>query len=243
MFTPIIGILFLISVIIVALSERTEGQIGFLDWHAAIVVFGGVIGSLMIAIDSASLRRMIVSLRELLPSASIFKHEMAQTAEGLKTMREAWRGGQRAIILDMADNAPTEELKAAADALIRGMNSSALAERFTELRAGYMHRIVPVMEGWDLVGRLAPSFGMVGTVTGMVQLFRNMAEHSGNLGGAMAMALVATLYGIALGATVGGPMASRVNKQLNDRLAFLELMEKTVASLIEETRGRRGADA
>jgi flagellar motor component MotA len=60
-----------------------------------------------------------------------------------------------------------------------------------------------------------------------------MGDNSGNLGGAMAMALLATLYGITMGATVGGPMASRVNKQFNDRMAMLELLEKTVAALVD----------
>jgi chemotaxis protein MotA len=136
----------------------------------------------------------------------------------------------------MADRGTTAELRLAADALLRQLDGPGLEEVFGELRATYLHRFAPVIEGWEMVARLAPSFGMVGTVTGMVQLFRNMAENSGNLGGSIAMALLATLYGIATGAALGGPMSSRVNNQLNDRLTQLDLLEKTVASLVRESR-------
>jgi chemotaxis protein MotA len=95
-----------------------------------------------------------------------------------------------------------------------------------------------------MVARLSPSFGIVGTVAGMVQLFRNMATQSGGLGGAMAMALLETLYGILFGTAVGGPMSTRLNQQLNEHLSLIDLLERQVAALIEEDRSRkRGSEA
>lgn len=234
MLTPLVGLAVLIAVILVALGERHATKIGFFDWHAATVVLGGVFGSVMLALDRSALFRMLVSIRDLFPSTSTNVRKMRETKHGLEEMRTAWRDGRRGAVLQMAETAPTKELQIAADALLKRQSGAVLAERFTSLRTDYMHETLPVIEGWEMVGKLAPSFGMVGTVTGMVQLFRNMAEDSGNLGGAMAMALLATLYGITMGAAVGGPMSSRVNSQLNDRLSLLELVEKTVAALVEE---------
>lgn len=234
MLTPLVGLVILVGVILVALGERSSGKLSFIDWHAAIVVVGGVIGSVMMALERRALFRMILSVRDLFPSTSMFPRQMALTKAGLEEMRTAWRDGRRGAVLQMAESAKTKELQVAADALLKRQSGAVLHERFTALRTEYMHHELPVIEGWEMVGKLAPSFGMVGTVTGMVQLFKNMAEESGNLGGAMAMALLATLYGITIGAAVGGPMASRVNSQLNDRLTMLDLLEKTVAALVEE---------
>jgi chemotaxis protein MotA len=94
-----------------------------------------------------------------------------------------------------------------------------------------------------MVARLGPSFGIVGTVAGMVTLFRNMADRSGNLGGAMALALLATLYGILLGTAIGGPMSARLNNRLNRRIGLIDLLERQTAALIDEDSGARGADA
>lgn len=234
MLTPLVGLIILVAVILIALGERSAGKLGFFDMHAAIVVVGGVTGSVMMALERRALFRMILSVRDLFPSTSTFPKQMAATKSGIEDMRTAWRDGRRGAVLQMAENAPTLELKVAADALLKRQSGAVLSERFTSLRSDYMHMELPVIEGWEMVGKLAPSFGMVGTVTGMVQLFKNMAEESGNLGGAMAMALLATLYGITIGAAVGGPMSSRMNSQLNDRLTMLELLEKTVAALVEE---------
>jgi chemotaxis protein MotA len=231
MLTPLLGIITLTAVMFVAFTERGGVKLSYLDYHAAAVVFGGVIGTLLVAIDRRSLIRMIKSVRELLPTTSAFSRQMRMTRSGIDSMAAAWREGRRGVVLELADSAPTLELRVAADALLRQLRSDSLAEPFARLRTQLIETHVPVIEGWEMVGKLAPSFGMVGTVSGMVQLFRNMGANTGNLGGAMAMALLATLYGIALGAAVGGPMAARVNTQLNDRLALLDLIEKTISAL------------
>jgi chemotaxis protein MotA len=205
-------------------------------------VFGGVLGALFIAIDADSLKRMLLSLRELLPSTSIYSREINATKAGLEEIRTAWTTGQRAKILQIADQGKTEELRAMANMMLRQINQHELHEGFAVLRTSYTHKMIPVIEGWELVGRLAPSFGMVGTVTGMVQLFKNMGNSS-DIGGAMAMALLATLYGIALGAAVGGPMASRVNKQYNDRVALLDLLEKSITTLLADESASKAMKA
>ena len=240
MLTSFTGLVLLVCVLAVAIMERGGAKLGFLDIRAAIVVFGGVLGALFVAMDGKSLLRMVASFRELYGRRSPSDRDDNLIQDGMKKMSEAWVGGRRAEILAIADTAPIEELRVAADCLLRYLSGHALSEQFTRVRSQYVRDTVPVIEGWEMVGKLAPSFGMVGTVTGMVQLFKNMAENTGNLGGAMAMALLATLYGISLGAAVGGPMASRVNKQFNSRLALIDLLEKTVASLVECAQNQAG---
>ena len=39
---------------------------------------------------------------------------------------------------------------------------------------------------------------------------------------------------IAFGAAVGGPMATRLMNQLNERMNLIDLLEHTVASLVED---------
>ncbi len=236
MLTPFLGLVCLGVVLYVAMTERAATKLSYIDLHAATVVLGGVLGSLLLAVDRQSLMRMLYSIRDLFPSATVFPREMKKTSAALEQMTEAWRTGQRATVLALADDGATPEVKLTADALLRQLHGAVLAERFAALRTRYMQQYTPVIEGWEIVSKLAPSFGMVGTVTGMVQLFRNMGENSGNLGGAMAMALMATFYGITLGAAAGGPMASRVNNQLNERLSMLDLLETTVAALVAEGR-------
>ncbi|MBP6218311.1 MAG: MotA/TolQ/ExbB proton channel family protein [Oligoflexales bacterium] len=236
MLSPFIGILILAGVAYASLHSRPSSQLGFFDPHAAFIVLGGVLGALLIAIDRTSLGRMLASLKEILPSTNTFTREMKAIHEGLNTIRSAWREGQKSRILEIADKSANKELMVAADALLKQMSPASLSEKFTELKTEYTRKYSPVIEGWEMVGKLGPSFGMVGTVTGMVQLFQNMNDNISNMGGSMALALLATLYGITIGAAIGGPMATRINTQLNDRLDLLEFLEKTTQALIEESK-------
>ena len=238
MITPLIGVGLLLAVFVVALGENTSGEIGFLSIHAAVVVFGGVFGSLFLAIDRSSLWRMLLSMRDVFPSTSISTRVMANNERQLQEIKAAWRTGQRRKVLELADSDASPEVRLAADVLLNQVSGLMLVERFGEVKAGYTKTMQPIIEGWDIVNRLAPSFGMIGTVAGMIQLFKNMGGDSGSLGGSMAMALLATLYGIAFGAAVGGPMMARVNNQLNARLGYIDLLEQTVAALIDEDKHR-----
>lgn len=233
MFTPIFGILTLCAVFFVAVAERTDAQLNFIDPHAAFVVLGGVLGALMLSMERSSLIMLAKSVLDLFPGFSTKTHDVHHVRKEIVELRDAWRGGQRAKVLDLAEHSKSAEIRVAAEVLFKRKKGAALSESFAELRTIYISKYQPVVEGWDLIGRLAPSFGMVGTVTGMIQLFKNMAENSGNIGGAMGMALLATLYGITFGAAVGSPMATRVMNRMNEYLASMDLLEQTVAALSE----------
>ncbi len=232
----ILGVLTLLGVAAVCLMERKTSTIQIFDWHAAVIVFGGVLGSLMIALDWHSLGRLFDSAFDLFRGRSQSGGRLKRTQEEFATLREAWRNGRRAVILELLESSEALEIKAAAESLIAQEPSHRMEERFADVRVQYLREEQPVVEGWDMVARLAPSFGMVGTVSGMVQLFREMGSISAGLGGAMATALLATLYGITFGTAFGGPMSTRLNNQLNERLNLIDLIEKSVVALVNEGR-------
>ena len=78
---------------------------------------------------------------------------------------------------------------------------------------------------------------MVGTITGMIQLFRSMGEDNMNIGAAMSLALVATLYGVAFGAGVAGPIGHYLRGLLDDRLGALERCRQSVLELADGVSG------
>jgi flagellar motor component MotA len=88
-----------------------------------------------------------------------------------------------------------------------------------------------------LLARLGPSFGLVGTVTGIVMLFRNMGNDNLNIGAAMSLALVSTLYGIAFGAGVAGPVGHFLRGLLDERLGALDRCRQSVLELVERSSG------
>jgi chemotaxis protein MotA len=104
--------------------------------------------------------------------------------------------------------------------------------QFTELRHADLSRWQPAISNWELLAKLAPSFGMVGTITGMIQLFQTMGEDNLDMGAALSLALLATLYGVAFGAGIAGPIGHYLRTLLDERIGALERCEHSVAEMI-----------
>ncbi len=68
---------------------------------------------------------------------------------------------------------------------------------------------------YDKAGAVAPAFGMVGTLVGLINMLKAMDVESGggNLGPAMATALVTTLYGCVLAHMLFGPIATQLRQR------------------------------
>ena len=68
---------------------------------------------------------------------------------------------------------------------------------------------------YDKAGSVAPAFGMVGTLVGLINMLKAIDVESGggNLGPAMATALVTTLYGCVLAHMLFGPIATQLRQR------------------------------
>ena len=69
---------------------------------------------------------------------------------------------------------------------------------------------------YDKAGAVAPAFGMVGTLVGLINMLKGMDMDSGgagNIGGAMGTALITTLYGCVLAHMIFGPIATQLRQR------------------------------
>jgi chemotaxis protein MotA len=233
-----LGFIILVGVCLISALDRGQTQIGFFEWHAAAVVLGGVAGSLLIALRGDNFVKMLGDWLGVITGRDGKRSKLSSISDEISGLESAWKQGRRADVLRLVDSGSSPEVRVAADALVQRFQGHRLIERFDSLRHDIQEEFLPQIEGWDMVQRLGPSFGIVGTVAGMVQLFRNMANNTGNLGGAMALALLATLYGILIGTALGGPMSTRLNQLLSEYLNTVDLLERRVSALIEEDRSK-----
>ena len=70
---------------------------------------------------------------------------------------------------------------------------------------------------YDKGSSIAPAFGMVGTLVGLINMLKGMnmdsAEGAGNIGPAMGTALITTLYGCILAHMIFGPIANQLRQR------------------------------
>ena len=150
-----------------------------------------------------------------------------------------WREGRRAQAVSLAEQSAFPAIQRMLPLVLARSTEEAVKATFTELEHETLGRWQPAVGNWELLAKLAPSFGMVGTITGMIQLFQSMGEDSTNLGASISLALLATLYGVAFGAGVAGPIGHFLRNHLDERLGALERCEQSVYELVSRT-GRGG---
>jgi flagellar motor component MotA len=228
---PIIGLAMLAFVVWYGFRERGDVVVSAFDTHALIIVLVGSLAAIFMGSSAQVALRTFTSLAELLPLGSFARVTKKLEADRI-ALSSAWREGKRSTAVQLVEQSGSPELNSMLQLILTRAPEQSSAKTFFELKADALGRIQPAAHNWEMLSKLGPAFGMVGTITGMVALFRNMSSENLNIGASMSLALLATLYGVAFGAGIAGPVANRLNHLLDDRLGVLDACEKTVNEIV-----------
>lgn len=233
----IIGFVLLGFIIWYGFKDRSDAVISAFDAHAMVMVLVGSFSAVLVSSSHTTAWRTILCLRELIPGLALFGRTTRAMEAERDQLSALWRDGKRSQAVDLAANSRFPAVKQMLELLLNRANEASSSKTFTELRHEEISRWQPAVHNWEMLAKLGPAFGMVGTITGMIQLFRNMSSENLNIGASMSLALLATLYGVAFGAGVAGPIGHYLNGLLDDRLGLLERCEKSVNEIL--SRGER----
>ena len=76
---------------------------------------------------------------------------------------------------------------------------------------------------WDAAGGYAPTIGILGAVLGLIHVMENLTDPS-RLGAGIAVAFVATIYGVGLANLVFLPIGGKLKTAVNDEVTRLEML-------------------
>ena len=82
----------------------------------------------------------------------------------------------------------------------------------------------------DSAGAMAPAFGMVGTLIGLVKMLANLSDPSG-IGAGMAVALLTTLYGAMAANMVAIPLAGKLDVRAKEEALLRDLMIEGIVAI------------
>ena len=86
---------------------------------------------------------------------------------------------------------------------------------------------------YDKASSVAPAFGMVGTLVGLINMLRSMDMSSGggDLGGSMSTALVTTLYGCILAHMIFGPIGNNLRIRDSEEVLCKQIIVEGIMSI------------
>ncbi|AJP74668.1 motility protein A [Sphingomonas hengshuiensis] len=177
----------------------------FLDPVAIGIVGGGTVLAVVLRTPASDLVRGLSALRVLFRR----RFDAAPLVEQANALtRIARRHGlialDRTVIAD-------PDIAAAVAEIVDGADGEAVATLLRQRRIARFERHRAAADMWTCAAESAPAMGMVGTLVGLVQMFTAMRDPAA-IGGAMAVALLATLYGALLASLVALPVAARLRR-------------------------------
>lgn len=203
-----------------------------LDPVALAIVFGGTALSVLLRNRLGDIGRALVALVTLGRRPFGADPLLAQVAS---LDRIARRHGLIALdrsVIEDPDMAAA--IAAAVDGETPEQVSSVVADRVAA--RAERHRVV--IELWSGIAETAPAMGLIGTIFGLIRMFTAM-EDPDRIGAAMAVALLATLYGALVANLIAMPVTARLKRLARVEAAQRMRIAMPLAQLATLERGRK----
>lgn len=223
----IAGIAAGITLILTGIAVNSGSVSAFWDWASILIVVGGTFASAFVHFRTSQMFGAVKVLGVALfrkkptPQQTIrLLVDLAQKArrEGLLALDEEaeelddyfLRKGLRLVV----DGADPETVRQILDIEIT----------FLEERHQSGQQI------FDHLGAVAPAFGMVGTVIGLIIMLGNL-DNPETIGPAMAVALITTFYGVVLANLIFLPIAGKLRVISDEEVLMREVMIEGILSI------------
>ncbi len=203
----------------------------FLDPAAALIVAGGTVLAVILRTPWRDMAGAVAALGGMFRA----RFDAAPLLDQIAALgRIARRHG--VIALDRSVIADAD-VAAAVAGIVDGQGPEQIAHIVQHARRCRIERQLSAVEVWSGAADVAPAMGMIGTLIGLVAMFTRMTDPKA-IGAAMAVALLATLYGAILSNLVFAPVAARLKRHARTEAVERARLEAPLVALAERERPR-----
>lgn len=224
----ILGIVIGWGCILVSILSTPGARLGmFVDFPSMFIVGGGTLAALLISFPLRDILQVPAVLKaafyQRLPAASKLIADFRRYAD------IARRDGILAlekVTPEIRDPFLLQGMQAAIDGMDPDMIQNLMRSEM-DYMVGRHERGVKILRQ---MGSFGPSFGMVGTLLGLVIMLANLKDPEA-IGPAMAIAITATFYGATLAYLFALPLAEKLSSRNSDEMIMRELMVRGLAAI------------
>ncbi|KWF97583.1 flagellar motor protein MotA [Burkholderia diffusa] len=189
------------------------------QFEALVIVLGGTLGAVMIQNTWARFFDAVKQLR----LAFVRAQEVDR-----KHLTDVLEWGDRAKLdgllafesMDVSGIHPFA--RRGLELLANGVSTAVLEDALHRELDAYERSRLAAARVWQQAGGYAPTFGILGSVLGLVQVTSHILEPA-QLGPGIAVAFIATLYGLAFANLVFLPLYGKLRAQIDSELRFRKL--------------------
>jgi chemotaxis protein MotA len=225
----LIGLVVALGGIIAGLLLEGGSMSQILQPTAAMIVFGGTLGAVMVQFP---LPIVLLAFRQF---GSVFVHSPRDPMQTISQLVQYAQQARREGIVSLDVELPKIEdsfLKRSLMLAVDGTEPQEL-RKMMELeldnQAEYEEQVPQVFES---AGGFAPTIGIIGAVLGLIQVMQHL-DKIDEVGKGIAVAFVATIYGVGSANLLYLPMAGKMKLRIRDAQIVREMTLEGVASILE----------
>lgn len=225
--STIIGLITGIICILVSivLGEGTFTQ--FTDAPSIFIVVGGLIASMIIAYPTPQL------LSGLKVVKHIFKKNQRDATHMITQINELALSARKEGLLaleEIAQNMQDPFLQKGILLIVDGTDAELLRNILETEIAFVENRHRDHQKVWETIAELAPSWGMIGTLIGLIIMLGNL-DDPGTLGPKMAVALITTFYGSVIANFIATPIVNKLQLISEEEILHKQVMVEGLLSI------------
>jgi len=196
---------------------------------AAVIVLGGTFAAVSLQTPWPALKRAVSRLRWVfIPPTVAFKPGINKVVRWANAARKEGLLGLETIAETEADLFARKGLQL----LVDGSEPESIRNVMEVESVVIEQRDVDAAKFYESMGGYSPTIGIIGAVMGLIHVMGNLADPS-RLGAGIAVAFVATIYGVALANLFLLPIAGKLRARARIDSQFRDLIIEGIISIAE----------
>lgn len=222
--------------VVVALGAIVGGNIlegghtdSLMQLTAFVIVFGGTVGALMIQSQLSIFLRAMKLVVWLVMPPKLAPGEAIEKIVGWSNI------ARKEGLLGLETITETEEdvfARKGLQLLVDGSEPETIRSILEVELSTKEHTDTQAAKVYEAMGGYSPTIGILGAVMGLIHVMNNLADPS-KLGSGIAVAFVATIYGVGLANLFFLPMANKLKSVIHDQTQFREMVIEGIISIAE----------
>lgn len=223
----LIGILIGLGAVVAGNIAEGGTTAHLIQLAAAIIVFGGTIGAVLLSFTPKDLIYAFLCLK------FAFLKRKVNIDETVETILDLLVIARRKGILALQEEIPKIQdplLRRGISYIIDGISPAIIKEALYQEVYAYEDILRRAAKVYDSAGGYAPTIGIIGAILGLIHVLKNVAEPS-KIGIGIATAFVATIYGVGSANLIFIPIAKRIINKMEEEILLMELIIEGVLGI------------
>ncbi len=213
-----VGVLMLLFGIVY--NGGLTGFLSFIDPASMIIVLGGLVSGLLVSFPVKDVKHMFIVIKQAFHHDEQNLRELIQTFVTLSD--RARREGLLSLEMEV-ENVDDPFLRKGVLLAVDGLEPDVIHDIMNAEITAMEERHSKGRSILEKAGEYAPSWGMIGTLIGLVLMLKNLNDPS-TLGPNMAIALLTTLYGSLMANLVFIPLAAKLALKTEQEVFFKQII-------------------